>query len=135
MLQPPEGALFAEPRLFRACVPPGMHRFRGNYWESESLPIVKQKLGYPLPEGDTNPEEAAARRTELELGLQVSASSFSRKCYIMKVCFSHIRVILKLNGTFCWKLALSRFFSNLSGFRLYANVGEQGKMSLLYDTP
>ena len=82
VLQPPEGALFAEPRLFRACVPPGMHRFRGNYWESESLPIVRQKLGYPLPEGDTNPDEAAARRTELELGLQVSTSSFSRKCYI-----------------------------------------------------
>lgn len=87
MLQPPEGALFAEPRLFRACVPPGMHRFRGNYWESESLPIVRQRLRYPLPEGDTNPEEAAARRTELELGLQVSASSYVRKSYFMKVVF------------------------------------------------
>jgi hypothetical protein len=129
VLQPPEGALFAEPRLFRACVPPGMHRFRGNYWESESLPIVRQKLGYPLPEGDTNPDEAAARRTELELGLQVSTSNVFRKCYIMQVCFPHIRVILKLNGTFCWKLVPEYFpvvvlhTILISSFRLWCILG------------
>uniref|UniRef100_A0A6N2M374 RNase III domain-containing protein n=1 Tax=Salix viminalis TaxID=40686 RepID=A0A6N2M374_SALVM len=35
---PPEDALFAHPRLFRACVPPGMHRFRGNIWDYDSRP-------------------------------------------------------------------------------------------------
>lgn len=32
-------------------------------------------------------------------------------------------------------MVTSRFFSNLSGFRLYGNMGEQGEMSHLYDTP
>ncbi|CAK9216681.1 unnamed protein product [Sphagnum troendelagicum] len=65
------GALFVEPRLFRACVPPGMHQFRGNLWEAESLPNVKHILGYPLPVADSNAEVTAARNIELELGLQL----------------------------------------------------------------
>ncbi len=69
--QAPEGALFSEPRLFRACVPPGLHRFRNNLWELESLPVVKQALGYPPPVRDDNPEMTAARNIEVELGLQV----------------------------------------------------------------
>lgn len=69
--QPPEGALFSEPRLFRACVPPGMHRFRNNLWELESLPVVKRTLGYPQLVRDDSPEMEAARNVELELGLQL----------------------------------------------------------------
>jgi hypothetical protein len=64
-----------EPRLFRACVPPGMHQFRGNLWEAESLPNVKHILGYPLPVADSNAEVTAARNIELELGLQVRSLS------------------------------------------------------------
>ncbi|KAK6148269.1 hypothetical protein DH2020_019181 [Rehmannia glutinosa] len=45
---PPEDALFAHPRLFRACVPPGMHRFRGNIWDYDCRPQVMKTLGYPL---------------------------------------------------------------------------------------
>jgi hypothetical protein len=77
LLQPLPGTLFSEPRLFRACVPPGMHRFRGNLWEAESLQHVKHILGYPLPVADTDSETTKARNTELELGLQVC--SLSRK--------------------------------------------------------
>lgn len=67
----PEGALFAEPRLFRACVPPGIHRFRNNLWELESLPSVKRALGYPQTVRNDTPELEAARNIELDLGLQL----------------------------------------------------------------
>lgn len=70
-VQAPEGALFAEPRLFRACVPPGIHRFRNNLWELESLPSVKRALGYPQTVRNDTPELEAARNIELDLGLQV----------------------------------------------------------------
>lgn len=69
--QPPEEALFAEPRLFRSCVPPGMHRFRQNLWELESLPVVERTLGYPQPVRDDNPVLESARNIELQLGLQL----------------------------------------------------------------
>ena len=69
--QPPEDALFAHPRLFRACVPPGMHRFRGNIWDYESRPQVMNALGYPLPKADRIPDITKARNIELGLGLQV----------------------------------------------------------------
>ncbi|CAN6483909.1 unnamed protein product [Victoria cruziana] len=69
--KPPQDALFAHPRLFRACVPPGMHRFRGNIWDYESRPQVMQVLGYPLQMADKIPEITEARNTELGLGLQV----------------------------------------------------------------
>lgn len=69
--QPPEDALFAHPRLFRACVPPGMHRFRGNLWDYDSRPQVMQILGYPLAVKDRIPEITEARNIELGLGLQV----------------------------------------------------------------
>ncbi|KAK9109459.1 hypothetical protein Sjap_017519 [Stephania japonica] len=69
--KPPEDALFAHPRLFRACVPPGMHRFRGNIWDYDSRPKVMQALGYPLPMADRIPEITEARNIELGLGLQL----------------------------------------------------------------
>ncbi|KAF5463687.1 hypothetical protein F2P56_013834 [Juglans regia] len=69
--KPPEEALFAHPRLFRACVPPGMHRFRGNIWDYESRPQVMQALGYPLAMKDRIPGITEARNIELGLGLQL----------------------------------------------------------------
>lgn len=70
-VQPPQDALFAHPRLFRACVPPGMHRFRGNIWDYDSRVHVMRALGYPLPMTDRIPEITEARSIELGLGLQV----------------------------------------------------------------
>ncbi|MED6204019.1 RNA-binding protein that suppresses calcineurin deletion Rnc1 [Stylosanthes scabra] len=67
---PPADALFAHPRLFRACVPPGMHRFRGNIWDYDSKPKVMQTLGYPLEMNDISPDITEARNIELGLGLQ-----------------------------------------------------------------
>ncbi|KAE8704117.1 mitochondrial ribosome-associated GTPase 1-like [Hibiscus syriacus] len=67
---PPEDALFAHPRLFRDCVPPGMHRFRGNIWDYDCKPQVMQTLGYPLAVKDEIPEITEARNIELGLGLQ-----------------------------------------------------------------
>lgn len=69
--RPPEDALFAHPRVFRACVPPGMHRFRGNIWDFDSKPQVMQALGYPLSMNDRIPEITEARNIELGLGLQL----------------------------------------------------------------
>ncbi|KAK7263233.1 hypothetical protein RJT34_30820 [Clitoria ternatea] len=69
--KPPADALFAQPRLFRACVPPGMHRFRGNVWEYDCKPRVMQTLGYPLEMTDRIPEITEARNIELGLGLQL----------------------------------------------------------------
>ncbi|XP_074345945.1 ribonuclease III domain-containing protein RNC1, chloroplastic-like isoform X2 [Apium graveolens] len=68
--KPPEDALFAHPRLFRACIPPGMHRFRGNIWDYDSRPHVMEKLRYPLAMKDRIPEITEARNIELGLGLQ-----------------------------------------------------------------
>lgn len=69
--KPPEDALFAHPRLFRACVPPGMHRFRGNIWDYDSRPQVMRALGYPLAMTDRIPDITEARNIELGLGLQL----------------------------------------------------------------
>lgn len=69
--RPPEDALFAHPRVFRACVPPGMHRFRGNIWDFDSKPQVMNILGYPLRMNDRIPEITEARNIELGLGLQL----------------------------------------------------------------
>ncbi|RDY04963.1 Ribonuclease III domain-containing protein RNC1, chloroplastic, partial [Mucuna pruriens] len=68
---PPADALFEHPRLFRACVPPGMHRFRGNIWDFDSRPHVMKTLGYPLEMMDRIPEITEARNIELGLGLQL----------------------------------------------------------------
>ncbi|GAU12561.1 hypothetical protein TSUD_182760 [Trifolium subterraneum] len=68
---PPADALFAHPRLFRACIPPGMHRFRGNVWDYDSRPKVMQILGYPIKMTDRIPEITEARNVELGLGLQL----------------------------------------------------------------
>ncbi|KAK7252783.1 hypothetical protein RIF29_36985 [Crotalaria pallida] len=83
--KPPADALFAHPRLFRACVPPGMHRFRGNIWDYDSRPKVMQTLGYPLEMNDRIPEITEARNIELGLGLQL--------CYMhpSKYKFDHPR--------------------------------------------
>ncbi|GLJ51856.1 hypothetical protein SUGI_1101700 [Cryptomeria japonica] len=67
----PADALFAHPRLHRACVPPGIHKFRGNIWDVDSLPHILQALGYPLPMLDTIPEATEARNIELGLALQL----------------------------------------------------------------
>ncbi|KAH1250029.1 Ribonuclease III domain-containing protein RNC1, chloroplastic [Glycine max] len=64
-------ALFAHPRLFRACVPPGMHRFRGNLWDYDCRPQIMRVLGYPLKMTDRIPEITKARNIELDLGLQL----------------------------------------------------------------
>lgn len=69
--KPCEDALFAHPRIFRACVPPGMHRFRGNVWDFDSKPHVMRALGYPLKMTDRIPEITEARNIELGLGLQL----------------------------------------------------------------
>ncbi|PKA55301.1 hypothetical protein AXF42_Ash003938 [Apostasia shenzhenica] len=69
--KPPQDALFAHPRLFRACVPPGMHRFRGNIWDFDCRPQVMEALGYPLNMTDRIPEITDARNVELGLGLQL----------------------------------------------------------------
>ncbi|WJX60662.1 RNA-binding protein that suppresses calcineurin deletion Rnc1, variant 2 [Trifolium repens] len=69
--KPPADALFTHPRLFRACVPPGMHRFRGNIWDYDSRPQVMKILGYPLEMTDRIPEITEARNVELGLGLQL----------------------------------------------------------------
>ncbi|MCO5569995.1 hypothetical protein L7F22_023710 [Adiantum nelumboides] len=66
-----DDAVFAKPLLFRACVPPGMQRFRGNLWEIDSLPQVLQILGYPLATVGEDPETVKRRNSELELGLQL----------------------------------------------------------------
>ncbi|CAL0331772.1 unnamed protein product [Lupinus luteus] len=69
--KPPADALFSHPRLYRACVPPGMHRFRGNLWDFDSRPKVMETLGYPLKLNDRIPEITEARNIELGLGLQL----------------------------------------------------------------
>ncbi|KAG4973174.1 hypothetical protein JHK87_029995 [Glycine soja] len=69
--KPPADALFEHPRLFRACVPPGMHRFRGNIWDYDTRPHVMKTLGYPLEMADRIPEITEARNIELGLGLQL----------------------------------------------------------------
>ncbi|KAG5089662.1 hypothetical protein GLYMA_01G192200v4 [Glycine max] len=69
--KPPADALFEHPRLFRACVPPGMHRFRGNIWDYDTRPHVMKTLGYPLEMTDRIPEITEARNVELGLGLQL----------------------------------------------------------------
>lgn len=66
-----DDAVFAKPLLYRACVPPGMQRFRGNLWEIDCLPQVLQILGYPLPTVGEDPEIVSRRNAELELGLQL----------------------------------------------------------------
>ncbi|KAL5184120.1 Ribonuclease III domain-containing protein RNC1, chloroplastic [Glycine soja] len=69
--QPKLYALFAHPRLFRACVPPSMHQFRGNLWDYDCRPQIMQVLGYPLKMKDRIPEITKARNIELDLGLQL----------------------------------------------------------------
>ncbi|KAL3646379.1 RNA-binding protein that suppresses calcineurin deletion Rnc1 [Castilleja foliolosa] len=87
--KPPEDALFAHPRLFRACVPPGMHRFRGNIWDYDSRPQVMRTLGYPLSMKDRIPEITQARNIELGLGLQL--------------CFMHPSVHKFEHPRFCFE--------------------------------
>lgn len=77
LLQPPPDALFAHPRLFRACVPPGMHRFRNNIWDFDNRPKIMACLGYPRPMKDRIPEITEARNIELGLGLQVCTLIFA----------------------------------------------------------
>eukprot|EP00271_Cylindrocystis_brebissonii_P022617 TRINITY_DN8770_c0_g1_i1.p2 TRINITY_DN8770_c0_g1~~TRINITY_DN8770_c0_g1_i1.p2 ORF type:complete len:296 (-),score=67.86 TRINITY_DN8770_c0_g1_i1:441-1328(-) len=69
----PAGALFAHPRLFRACVPPGMQRFRTSQWHFTCLGPVLDKLAYPRPSPPAMSREAKqARNEELALALQLA---------------------------------------------------------------
>lgn len=71
--QAPTDALFAQPLLFRACVPPGMHRFRGSAWFHTSLAPLLQALAYPRPSPPTcDPLRKQARNEELALALQLA---------------------------------------------------------------
>ena len=117
LMQPPPDALFAHPRLFRACVPPGMHRFRGNIWDFDSRPKVMNTLGYPLPMNDRIPEITEARNIELGLGLQVTQhrqTSFSPLLsFISKFLFNYLRsmfpifyIVSLLKFYFLWQLAI-----------------------------
>ncbi|XP_074295299.1 ribonuclease III domain-containing protein RNC1, chloroplastic-like [Silene latifolia] len=92
--RPPEDALFAHPRVFRACVPPGMHRFRGNIWDFDSRPQVMQTLGYPLPANDRIPEITEARNIELGLGLQLCFMHPSKYKYEHpRFCFERLEYL------------------------------------------
>ncbi|KAI3462702.1 hypothetical protein Pfo_019365 [Paulownia fortunei] len=74
---PPEDALFAHPRVFRACVPPGMHRFRGNIWDYDSKPQI-----------------AEARNIEVRLGLQLCFLHPSKyKFEHPRFCFKHLEYV------------------------------------------
>jgi hypothetical protein len=90
VMQPPPDALFAHPRLFRACVPPGMHRFRGNIWDFDNRPKVMNTLGYPLPMNDRIPEITEARNIELGLGLQVTSTPRPFFIYYLLLPFKHL---------------------------------------------
>lgn len=82
-----DDALFAKPLLFRACVPPGMQRFRGNLWEVDSLPRVLQVLGYPLHSMDEDPSIVLSRNGKLELGLQLCfVDPLAYKCEHPRFC-------------------------------------------------
>ncbi|KAK2967677.1 hypothetical protein RJ640_030548 [Escallonia rubra] len=92
--EPPEDALFSHPRLFRACVPPGMHRFRGNIWDYDCRPHVMQILGYPLAMTDKIPEITEARNIELGLGLQLSFLHPSKhKFEHPRFCFERLEYV------------------------------------------
>ncbi|XWS41803.1 hypothetical protein CRYUN_Cryun17cG0114500 [Craigia yunnanensis] len=92
--KPPEDALFAHPRLFRTCVPPGMHRFRGNIWDYDSKRQVMQILGYPLAVKDRIPEITEARNIELGLGLQLCFMHPSKyKFEHPRFCFERLEYV------------------------------------------
>ncbi|KAL4577492.1 hypothetical protein LXL04_013601 [Taraxacum kok-saghyz] len=92
--KPPEDALFAHPRLFRACVPPGMHRFRGNIWDYDCRPQVMSTLGYPLKLKDRIPEITNARNIELGLGLQLAFLHPSKhKFEHPRFCFERLEYV------------------------------------------
>ncbi|XVF59306.1 hypothetical protein PTKIN_Ptkin07bG0265100 [Pterospermum kingtungense] len=92
--KPPEDALFAHPRLYRACVPPGMHRFRGNIWDYDSKPKVMETLGYPLAVKDRIPEITEARNIELGLGLQLCFMHPSKyKFEHPRFCFERLEYV------------------------------------------
>nr|CAD1817357.1 unnamed protein product [Ananas comosus var. bracteatus] len=91
---PPQDALFAHPRLFRACVPPGMHRFRGNIWDFDHRPKVMRTLGYPLHINDRIPEITEARNIELGLGLQLCFMHPSKyKFEHPRFCFERLEYV------------------------------------------
>eukprot|EP00897_Mesotaenium_endlicherianum_P003329 jgi/Mesen1/3023/ME000178S02150 len=70
--QPPPGALFEHPRLYRACVPPGMHRFRGSDWMKDSLVRVLDAVQYPRAAPGVDLRIKQARNEELVLALQLA---------------------------------------------------------------
>ncbi|KAE8671457.1 Phototropic-responsive NPH3 family protein [Hibiscus syriacus] len=80
--------------LFRACVPPGMHRFRGNIWDYDCKPQVMQTLGYPLALKGRIPEITEARNIELGLGLQICFMHPSKyKFEHPRFCFERLEYV------------------------------------------
>jgi len=122
-IQPPADALFAHPRLFRACIPPGMHRFRGNVWDYDSRPRVMQILGYPLEMTDRIPEITEARNVELGLGLQVAidASRFSLP-FFLSVRFGYTYTYEYFNASLSKKLPCFYCFPILDGIQYVNNM-------------
>ncbi|CAI7774503.1 unnamed protein product [Closterium sp. NIES-53] len=62
--QSPPDSLFPNPRLFHACVPPGMSRFRGSDWMHRSLEAALRALAWPRPAEAGMSLEAKQRRNE-----------------------------------------------------------------------
>lgn len=87
--QAPESAVVEHPRLFRACVPPGMRRFARSDWEQECLAPLQASLHYPLAVPGTDPRLAAARNEELALALQL--------------CFLHPSLHRRDHPRFCYE--------------------------------
>lgn len=86
--QPPHDSLFAHPRLFRTCVPPGIRRFRGHDWFFTSLRPILDKLAYPRPSPPSMTTEVKqARNEELILALQL--------------CFTHSSLYKLEHPRFC----------------------------------
>ncbi|RYQ80854.1 hypothetical protein Ahy_Scaffold1g106977 isoform B [Arachis hypogaea] len=158
--RPPADALVAHPRLFRACVPPGMHRFRGNLWDYDSRPKVMKTLGYPLEMTDSIPEITEARNIELGLGLQLCFMHPSKyKFEHPRFCFERLeyigqkiqdlvmaeRLLMKhLDAPGLWlqerhrRLLLNKYCGrylrekHLHGFAIYADEAIHGLSYLVY---
>ncbi|CAI5466623.1 unnamed protein product [Closterium sp. Yama58-4] len=87
--QPPPDSLFPNPRLFHACVPPGMSRFRGSDWMHRSLEAALRALAWPMPAEAGMTLEAKQRRNEdMVMALQL--------------CFIHPSLYRAEHPRFCY---------------------------------
>ncbi|GJP41862.1 hypothetical protein CLOM_g1491 [Closterium sp. NIES-68] len=70
--QSPPDSLFPNFRLFHACVPPGMSRFRGSDWMHRSLEAALRALAWPRPaEAGMSPEAKQRRNEDMVMALQL----------------------------------------------------------------